>query len=476
MVLPEIGRITMGAINPIKLEWAPGLYRQGTIYQCPAGRFYDGNLMRMTDGVRKPMKGWAEGLTGTLSGNPRAAWSWKDNSQAPFAAFGTHTKLYAHNGSALDDITPSGFTSGDANTSQWTLDNFGEILVACNDHTEELYEWQPGGGGDATVITNSPDCTATVITPERFIMALGADGDPRAVAFPNGEFRTQWTPSTTNRARKILIQTNGVLMCGARVTGGTLLWTSSDIHFGRYIGLPDVYQIKSAGANCGIVGKHAYATVDQLAYWMGIDNFWVWAGYAEPLPCEIADDIFKNINQTHRHKVWCEHRSADGEIWFNYPRGSATECSHAAIYCYRAPQHWNHVALARNCGFEAGTFSWPVRVTSAGAMLKHEFGWSYDSAVRSLISGPVDISNGGSLLMIDEIIPDEITQGDCKVYFHLSEYNTDSETTIGPFSAADRIPVEAVARKVRMEIRAADGVQDFRIGTYRAVVREWSAF
>ena len=492
----------MAAIEPIKLEFLPGLVRSGTVYQTPAGRFYDGNLIRFDGQVRKPMKGWATGLAGTLTGNPRCAFAWKDNDGLPFAAFGTHSALFAHDGSTLDDITPSGFVAGDANASQWTIDNFGELLVACNDANEAIYEWQPGGGGDATVITNSPDALSVVVTPERFPFALGADGDPRRVAFPDGENRTVWTPSTTNRAREILLQTPGVLMCGARVSGGTLIWTTHDIHFARYIGLPDVYQIKPVGNQCGIVGKHAYATVDQLAYWMGENNFWVWAGYAEPLPCEISDDIFKNINQTHRHKVWCEHRSAEGEIWFNYPRGDATECSHAAIYCYRAPQHWNHVELARNCGFEAGAFSWPVRVTSAGAMLKHETGWNYsddvlllengdgwlledgspwqlESAVqttRNLISGPFEISNGGGLLLIDEIIPDELTQGDCEVYFHVSEYPTDGETTFGPFTAGDRIPIEVPARKIRMEIRAAAGVEDFRIGTYRAVVKEWSAY
>lgn len=466
----------MPAIEPIKLEWGPGVVRAGTVYQTPTGRFYDANLMRFDGQVRKPMKGWATGLSGTLAGNPRAAYAWRENDLDNFAAFGTHSKLYAHDGTTLDDITPSGFVAGDANSSTWTLDSFGEILIACNDANQTIYEWQPGGGGDATVITNSPDALATVVTEERFIFALGADGDPRRVAFPNGEFRTQWTPTSTNRARQILIQSSGALMCGSKVSGGTLLWTNLDVHFARYIGLPDVYQIKRAGSECGIVGKHAFVAVDQLAYWMGLDSFWIWAGYAEKLPCEISDDVFKNINRTHRHKVWCWHNSADSEIWFFYPRGAATECSHAAIYVYGSQPHWNHVELARVAGFAAGTFSWPVMVTSAGAMLKHEFGYSYDSAERYVLSGPFEIANGGALLLIDEIIPDEITQGDCEVYFHLSEYNTDAEVTIGPYSAADRIPVEVPARKVRMEIRAADGVQDFRIGTYRAVVREWSAF
>jgi hypothetical protein len=291
-------------------------------------------------------------------------------------------------------------------------------------------------------------------------------------------------------------------MCGAKVTGGTLIWTTHDVHFARYRGLPDVYEIKNAGTQCGIVGKHAYVTVDQLAYWMGLNSFWIWAGYAEPMSSEIADDVFKNINETYRSKVWGWHNAADGEIWFFYPRGAATECSHAAIYVYRGQRHWNHVELARNCGFEAGTFSSPIMVSSGGLIFRHEYLYNYSddillledgtdwlledgtpwllesatTATRNLISGPVEISEGGSLMFLDQIIPDELTQGDCSVYFYVREYPTDSETTFGPYTAADLITIEVPGRFVRMEIRASSGVSDFRVGTYRAVVKEWSAY
>jgi hypothetical protein len=517
----------MAVIEPIKLDWGPGLYRQNTPYSCPPGRFNDGNLIRMAEGVRKPMKGWATGLTGTLTGIPRAAWGWKDNDGGAFAAFGTTAGLFTHDGAALDDITPlpssapsefhqedstnllledgsnllleDGFNAGDADAATWTLDNFGELLIACNDAEEAIYEWQPGGGGDAAVIANSPNASAIVTTEERFILALGADGDPRKIAFPDGENYTAWTPTSTNRAREILIQSKGVLMCGVRASGGALLFTDQEPHFARYVGLPDVYSVRRAGENCGIIGRHAKVAVDQLVYWMGASSFWVWSGYAEPLQCDIADDVFRHLNTDMAHKVWCWHNAAEGEVWFFYPRNeamtlesgsgllleddsplllesSSDECSHAAIYVYRGQPHWNHVELARTCGFEAGTFAWPVMADVDGAMLKHEYGWDYDGADRYLISGTLELSNGGALLYIDEIIPDELGQGDCEVYFHLSEYPAESETTIGPYSAAARIPVEAPARKVRMEIRASDATQDFRIGTYRAVVREWSAF
>ena len=463
-------------MEPIKLDFAPGLYRQGTLYQCPSGRFYDCALMRMGEDVRKPMGGWATGLTGTVTGNPKVAFAWKDNDRAPYAAFASHSGLFIHDGSAIDDITRTGFVAGNSNTSDCTLDNFGETLLALFDADGILLEYTPGGGGNATAVANAPTGAAVVVTPERFPMILGAGGNPRRVQWPDQETLTTWTATATNQAGDLDLQTKGSLVCGARVNGGTLIFSTHDLFFARYIGLPNVYGIKQAGDQCGIIGKHAYCTVDQNAYWMGESCFWMWGGYAEPLFCEISDDVFKNINVTHRHKVWCRHDAANGEIWFYYPRGAATECSHAAIYCYRGKPHWNHTPMARNCGFEAGAFSNPMKVTSAGAILKHEFGWDYDGADRYLISGCFEIASGGKVLMIDALIPDETTQGDFDVYIYVSEYPTDGETMFGPFGGADRIPVEAVGRKVRVEIRAGEDVEDFRAGILRAFVQPWSGF
>ena len=318
-----------------KLQFPPGLFRNGTSYQS-AGRFYDANLVRFFEGQIRPMKGWATGLTGTLSGNPRAAHAWKTNEGDSFAAFGTHTKLYAHNGTTLEDITSSagvaavelltedgtteifteesvtlmaetGFNGGDANTSTWTLDNFGELLVACNDAENAIYEWQPGGGLDATEITNAPQADAVFVTEQRFIVALGADGDARRVAWNDQENRTVWSAESTNQAGDLNLQTAGVIMCGGKVRGGGLIWTDLDLHLMRYQGFPDIYGIERVGNDCGIIGRHAFQIVDSVAYWMGQNGFWRYVGYVEPLPCEISDDVFTNINTTYRSKVWCQH-------------------------------------------------------------------------------------------------------------------------------------------------------------------------
>jgi hypothetical protein len=431
--------------------------------------------MRFTQGVIKPMKGWASGLTGTLTGNPRAAHAWLDNSGAQRAAFATHSKLATHDGTTLTDSTYSGFPAGDANTSQWTLDNFGEVLVACNDSSQKIYEWTPGGGA-STIVTNAPNAYACFVTEERFLIAIGASSDPRKVAWPDQETRTIWTPTSTNQAGDLPIQSAGIGMCGAKIRGGGLIWTTEDIHLLRYIGRPDVYGLERVGDECGIVGRHAFRVVNNEAYWWGRNTIWKWAGYLQKLPCDIGDDIFNNLNTTYQGKIWTEHVAEHNEIWFFYPRGSATECSHAAIYNY-VENTWNHTAMPRNCGFPMGVFSWPVRVDSSGAMWKHETAFSYSGGGnRMLKTGPLEIGAGGSLLFIDEIIPDELVTGNCEVYFYTREYPEDSETTLGPYSNQVRIPVETAARFIRMEIRGASGTSDFRIGTYRAIVRPWSGF
>lgn len=504
-----------------KLELPPGLASSNTEYSN-AGRWNAASLIRFVEGMIKPMKGWVVGFSGKLSGNPRAAHAWYDNEGDAFAAFATHSKIYAHDGTTIDDITPSvaagwllengtawlmedgtewllegGIAVGDADTSTVTLDNFGEVLIACFDHEQDIYEWQPHGGSDVTVVTNSPQARAIFVTDERILVGLGTDGDPRRLTWCDQENRTIWTPTAVNQAGDYTLQTTGVLMCGTKIRGGNLLWTSVDLHYMRYIGLPDVYGFERVASNCGIVGRHAFEVVDTAAYWMGVNGFWKFAGYVEPIPCSISDDVFSNMNTTYRSKCWCEHRPEDGEIWFYYPREAETECSHAAIFNYREGT-WYHTEMPRLCGFNANVFGFPVRVDSGGTIYKHETGWNYNddmlllesgdgwlledgtpwlleqagaSADRYLISGPVEIGSGETRMQIDEFIPDEKTQGDCEVYFYTRDTPNAAETTMGPYNSSDRVGVITTARQARIEIRAEEDAEDFRVGMYRVSAR-----
>ena len=156
---------------PIKLP--PGIYRNGTEYQS-AGRWFDANLVRWFENTLRPMGGWRKRSSTQLSGLCRGFLSWRDNSATRFTGIGTHTKLYAMNESGtIKEITPTGFTSGTADAivktgygysdfgkfsygiarpdlgsitpaTTWSMDTWGEYLIACSNADGKLYEWQLG--------------------------------------------------------------------------------------------------------------------------------------------------------------------------------------------------------------------------------------------------------------------------------------------------------------------------------------------
>jgi hypothetical protein len=104
-------------------------------------------------------------------------------------------------------------------------------------------------------------------------------------------------------------------------------------------------------------------------------------------------------------------------------------------------------------------------------MLKHETGWAFDGEDRKLISGPIQLENGDRAVFLDEIWPDEKTQGDCQVYLHVRDYPQATETTLGPYTAADRMGVMTTARQIRFELRMASNKTDARIGSWRAILK-----
>jgi hypothetical protein len=66
--------------------------------------------------------------------------------------------------------------------------------------------------------------------------------------------------------------------------------------------------------------------------------------------------FFDNLNYDQRQKVWVSKVPRWGEIWWFYPRGSATECTDAIIYNVRL-QCWYDAGQAMGARRSAGVFS-----------------------------------------------------------------------------------------------------------------------
>lgn len=483
------------ALFPLKIP--AGVYRNGTEYQS-AGRYFDSNLVRWFENTLRPIGGWRKRSSSQMTGSCRGLVTWRDNSDNRWIAAGTNSKLYAMNeAGTLKDITPSGFTTGSADAvsklgygygtygssaygvarpdlgaltpaATWTMDTWGEYLVACSDADGKLYEWQLGFSTPtlAAAITNAPtSCAAVMSTAERFIFALGASGNPRLVKWCDQENNTVWTASTTNQAGDFELQTVGSLKCGKRVRGLNLLFTDVDVHASSYIGAPYVYSFEKVGSGCGVISSQAVAAIDTAAMWMSRSGFWVYDGYVKPLQSDVGDYVFNNINYTQASKIYAVHNSKYGEITWFYPSSASNENDSYVTYNYREG-HWAIGSLSRTAGTDRGVFSNPLMVSSDGYVYEHEVGYDYGGASVYAETGPVEIGNGDAVMSVRQVIPDEQTLGEVVVSFKTRMYPTADESTFGPYSASEPTDVRFSARQVKVRY-TGNVLSDWRVGVTR---------
>ena len=470
----------------VPVDLPPGVKRAGTVYQT-RGRWYDSSLVRWYEGSMRPWGGWASRTSTPMTGSCRAVLTWSANDTSRYIALGTHSKLYALTPSrtAPVDITPAGFTAGRADAvqvggygsglygtglygaprvstsgtvqdaSMWTLDQFGQYMVGCMSDDGKIYEWQLDIAGPtaAAVVTNAPtSCQACVVTPEFFLVALGASGNPRNVAWSDQAVETTWSAAATNQAGSYIVQTNGKLMCGKKIRGATLLFTNVDIHLMTYIGLPYVYSIQRIADNCGAISRGCVATSDVHAFWMSMAGFFMFDGSSvQEMPCDVYEAVFSNINMVQRSKIVAVPNTQFSEVIWFYPSSAATENDSYVVYNYQE-QHWAVGSLVRLCGADRGVMANPVMVDSGGTVYDHESGYAWGGATPYAESGPVEIGDGSHTMRLTSYITDERTQGDTLLKFKMRDWPDMAETTSASYAPANPGNIRLSSREFRLRV------------------------
>jgi hypothetical protein len=483
----------------VKIDLPPGILRNGTAYGA-SGRWFDGNLIRFFEGQKRPIGGWRLKTSSTVTGTPRAVITWRENAGSSWAAIGTHTKLFVMTkAGALSDITPVGFVAGRQSASAgtgygigpygdgtygtaradsttildatvWSLDTWGENLTGVSPDDQILYQWNLDPLVKASPVVNAPTCVATVVTAERIQMALGADGDPRMVAWSGQEDNTDWTATDTNQAGSFPLQTSGRLMCGRKVAAGTLLFTDQDVWLAGYVGFPLVYGFQKVGNDCGPISRGSVVTTENHAVWMGHNGFYTFSGEVQPIACDVADLVFTQLNTNQESKVTAWHNAAFGEVWWFYPDKNHLENSSYVIYNYREG-HWSIGDVGRSCAVAQGAFAYPILCNYTGAIYEHEVGSEWDGEVPFLTSAPVEIGNGDQTVTVKRIVPDERTSGDVTVSFRTRYYPNADRTDYGPYDLSSPTDCLFTARQVQLTLTSASN-DDWRVGTFRLDVAQ----
>ena len=112
------------------------------------------------------------------------------------------------------------------------------------------------------------------------------------------------------------------------------------------------------------------------------------AGLVRELPNQMNINwFFDNLNYAQRQKVWAMKVPRFGEIWWFFPYGDSTECTHAVIFNVRE-QTWYDTECPRGAGYYSQILHYPVMANSSA---------SEKSQLLTLTGGSGTISVGDHL-------------------------------------------------------------------------------
>ena len=408
----------------------------------------------------------------------------------------------------------------------WSLDNFGQILVATI-HNGKTFTWDAGAAtprsNRATVMSGAPTKTrlTQVSDRDRHVFHFGTETtigntstqDPMFIRFSDQENFNVYQPTATNTAGTFRLDKGNEIIGAVSGKDYTLVLTDTSAYVIQFVGPPFTFSVRQVGTNCGLIGQNALSYSNGIVFWMsGEGGFFAYDGTVKSIPCEVEDFIFSTtgdnlgINQSANQLVYAEHNTLYNEINWFYPEFGSQQINRCVVYNY-AEKCWTTSSLARTSYVDQGLFdlpyateynstslpNFPIQGITAkyGASIyyAHETGTdqinsSGTTSIDAFIqSGDFDITNsnnianlqgdGEYIMSVKRFLPDfQVLTGNSKITILINNYPSDTAVSspLGPFtvtSSTDKIDTRARGRLVALKIENDAIGETWRYGTLR---------
>lgn len=360
-----------------------------------------GNGGSGVDGVYQINSGLANGVGGTGWG----AGTWGRGTWGSAASIGVTTQLRL-----------------------WSHDNFGENLII-NPRDGAIYYWVKsdglsnraveigtlGGANETPVIAKQ----ILVSDVDRHVIAFGTNPvgsttqDPLLIRFSDQENVLDWNPTATNTAGDLRIGTGSQFVKAIETKREIVVFTNSSVHSMQFIGAPFTFGIQPLASNITIMGPNAAVAVEDAVFWMGKQNFYLYDGKTQQLPCTVTEHVFFDFDFDQFEKVYAGIISEFSEvIWFytsnsnSLANGGDGENDRYVIFNY-AENLWYYGDLGRTAFIDRGIRDFPIGAAN-NYLYNHESGYTDDGSAltASIESSPIDIGEGDKFSFIRRIIPD----------------------------------------------------------------------
>jgi hypothetical protein len=424
----------------------------------------------------------------------------------------------------------SSVTTVNLEPGSWSLDNFGQILVATIKNGK-TFTWDPSAlnrlGTRAAVVSGAPTKSIMTIVSDRdrHLFAMGTETtigdtstfDPMLIRFSNQEDINTWAPKVTNTAGTFRLDTGNTIIGAVQGKDYILVLTDQAAYTIQYVGPPFTFSIRQVGTNCGALGQHAMIFAQGAVFWMGFGGgFFAFDGTVKQIPSLVEDFVFTNdgdnlgINYDASQITFAYHNSLYNEVGWNYAKYGATQVDRNVVYNF-VENTWSVGSLARTTYVDSITYDLPyaTQYTSSGvptfptvngvtALVGSSKYWAQETGVNEvdadgnntaiaayIKSGDYDISeqglggDGQLIMRVRRFVPDfKNLEGNAIITLFFRDYPANADSTpsttppsiTGPFtitSSTDKVDTRVRGRQVSLKI-ANDAIDsNWRYGTLR---------
>jgi hypothetical protein len=395
-------------------------------------------------------------------------------------------------------VTPIAATGTTITTSDWSLDHWGEILVACPTSVTPstdpstpsggaIYTWSPLLNQPiATPIAQAPSSNAGIFVamPQRQIVAWGSTfngiQDPLLIRWCDVENYEVWAGQVINQAGSYRLPKGSRIVGAIQGPQQGLIWTDLAVWSMQYVGQPYIYQFNELGTGCGLIASKAATSIGGAVFWMGPSQFYMLAGNGvQPVLCPIWDVIFQDLDQTNLHKIRVAPNSQFNEVTWYYPTMSNGGEVNAYVKYNIGLNQWDFGSLSRTAWINQSVLGPPIGTTAGGIIYQHETSYNAgDQAMNSSFqTGYFALSEGDMMTYIDQFWPDAkwgtfngSTNANLQLTFYVTNYPGDTPVTYGPYTvtqATQYIVPRFRGRLVSIKVESNDFNSFWRMGAMR---------
>jgi len=405
----------------------------------------------------------------------------------------------------------------------WSLDNFGQVLVATI-FDGRTFTWNAGASGargirasqstSGFVTTGNPTASRFTLVSDRdrHLFHFGTETtigdtttqDPMFVRFSNQEDLNTYLPTATNTAGTFRLDTGNEIRAALQGKDYVFVITDLAAYVIQFVGPPFTFSVRQVGTNCGCIGQHAASYVNGAVYWMSNEGgFFMYDGTVKALPCLVEDFVFTvqngnlGLNFNSSDVIYSSPNSLYTEVNWFYPKDGSDQIDRCVTYNYQE-NVWTTSSLDRTTYQDQGVFIKPyatdyeattapvfpdilgiTNLYGASIYYAHETGndqvnSSGRTSINAFIrSGDFDIDDGELFMSMRRFMPDyKFLVGNSKVTLFISDYPSDTQTgsPLGPFTittTTDKVDTRARGRLLSLKIENDAAGETWRYGSFR---------